>query len=241
MNKQMRELLGRHGFEFSKSKGQNFLIDANIPEKIVRLSGVDMSCGVLEIGPGIGALTALLSKAAGKVTAVELDKRLLPILKETLEGLDNVEIIQADILKLDISAVVNEKMPDMRACVCANLPYNITSPALTALIDSGVFDFITVMVQREVALRMCAKPGSRDYGAFSVYINYHTIPEILFDVPPECFYPRPGVTSSVVKLKIRPDRLLAPEDEKRFFKVVRAAFGQRRKTLANALCAVFAG
>ena len=235
----MRVLLDSHGFKFSKSMGQNFLVDANIPEKIVRLSGIDRECGVLEIGPGIGALTALLSDAAGKVTAVELDTKLLPILSETLSDRTNVEIVNGDILKLNIPALVLEKMPGLKHCVCANLPYNITSPALTVLIEAGVFQSITVMVQREVALRMCAKPGTADYGAFSVFINYHTHPEILFDVPPECFMPRPKVFSSVITMKIRKERLLQPEDEAKFFRVVRAAFGQRRKTLANALHAVF--
>lgn len=235
----MRALLGSHGFKFSKSMGQNFLIDANIPEKIVRLSGINQDYGVLEIGPGIGALTALLSGVAGKVTAVELDEKLLPILSETLSGRTNVEIVQGDILKLNIPALVNEKMPGLKHCVCANLPYNITTPTLTVLIESGIFESITVMVQREVALRMCAKAGTSDYGAFSVFINYHTQPEILFDIPPECFMPRPKVYSSVITMKTRPKPLLEPNDEVKFFRVVRAAFGQRRKTLVNALHAVF--
>ena len=235
----MRDLLGSHGFKFSKSMGQNFLIDANIPEKIVRLSGINQDYGVLEIGPGIGALTALLSGVAGKVTAVELDEKLLPILSETLSGRTNVEIVQGDILKLNIPALVNEKMPGLKHCVCANLPYNITTPTLTVLIESGIFESITVMVQREVALRMCAKAGTSDYGAFSVFINYHTQPEILFDIPPECFMPRPKVYSSVITMKTRPKPLLEHNDEVKFFRVVRAAFGQRRKTLVNALHAVF--
>jgi len=233
--KNVRELLEGHGFKFSKSKGQNFLIDANILEKIVRLSGVDETYGVLEVGPGIGALTVQLARAAGSVTAVELDERLLPILSVELEGFDNVEVILGDILKTDIAKLVNDKMQGLKPCVCANLPYNITSPAISALIDSGVFEFIIVMVQREVAMRMCAKAGSPDYGAFTVYVNYFTEPEILFDVPPGCFMPKPKVFSSVVKLKAREKRFLAPSEEKQFFRVVKAAFGQRRKTLVNAL------
>jgi len=236
------EALERQGFKFSKAMGQNFLIDANIPEKIVRLSGINKSCGVLEVGPGIGALTVFLSEAAGKVTAVELDERVIPILHERFDANNannNVDIVHEDVLKLNLAEFVKEKMPNMKYCVCANLPYNITSPALAAFIDADVFEFITVMVQREVAKRICAKPGSSDYGAFTVYANYYTEPKMLFDVPPECFIPRPKVTSSVITLTTRAECLLASEDEKRFFKVVRAAFGQRRKTLVNALFAVF--
>ncbi|MCL2402180.1 MAG: 16S rRNA (adenine(1518)-N(6)/adenine(1519)-N(6))-dimethyltransferase RsmA, partial [Oscillospiraceae bacterium] len=235
----IKSLLSQHGFKFSKSMGQNFLIDKNIPEKIVRLSGIDLSDGVLEVGPGAGALTAELSQSAGKITAVELDKRLIPILKTTLESRGNVEIVEGDILKLDIAALVQEKMPGMRYRVCANLPYNITTPALSAFIEAGVFESITVMIQKEVAERICAVPGTRQYGAFSVYANYHTEPEMLFDVPPECFMPRPSVVSSVVTLRPRRERMLSPEDERQFFRVVRAAFGQRRKTLVNALHAAF--
>jgi 16S rRNA (adenine1518-N6/adenine1519-N6)-dimethyltransferase len=235
----VRELLLKHGFRFSKSMGQNFLVDPNIPERIVNESGIDSLCGVLEIGPGIGALTVRLSEAAAKVTAVELDKKLLPILSETISNTCNVEIVQGDILKLDIAELVKEKMPNLRLCVCANLPYNITTPALTALIEAKVFDTITVMIQREVAKRICAKPGTADYGSFTVYANYHTIPKILFDVHPQCFMPKPSVFSSVISMKVRSERLLNKEDEKLFFRVVRAAFSQRRKTLANALHAEF--
>jgi len=237
--KAVRELLEKHGFRFSKSMGQNFLIDPNVPERIVNESGIDTSCGVLEIGPGIGALTVRLSEAAAKVTAVELDKKLLPILTETISNADNVEIVQGDILKLNIAELVKGKMPNLRLCVCANLPYNITTPALTALIEADVFDSITVMVQREVAKRICAKPGTEDYGSFSVFANYHTIPKILFDVNPQCFMPKPSVVSSVISMKVRSERPLNKEDEKLFFRVVRASFGQRRKTLANALHSEF--
>ena len=238
--KTIRELLNKYGFKFSKSMGQNFLIDGNIPEKIVRLSGIDEGCGVLEVGPGIGALTIELSRAAGRVTAVELDGRLLPILEEILIGQHNVDIVRGDILKLDIKKLVNEVMPGLKHHVCANLPYNITTPTLTAFISAGVFETITVMVQREVARRICADPGSKDYGAFSVYAQFHTKPQTLFDVPPECFMPRPKVFSSVVIMHARNERILSPEVETLFFSVVRAAFGQRRKTLANALFSAFA-
>ena len=234
-----RELLDSHGFSFQKSMGQNFLIDANIPEKIIRLSGVDESSGVLEVGPGLGALTVALSEVAGRVVAVELDRRLVPILRDRFAGAPNVEIVQGDILKMDVAGLVRERVPGLRRSVCANLPYNITTPSLTAFIDSGVFETITVMIQREVARRICAKPASPEYGAFSVFARYHAEPEILFDVPPDCFMPRPSVHSSVVMLKVRAERLLAPGDEAMFFRVVRAAFGQRRKTLLNALHAAF--
>ena len=234
----VRELLEGHGFRFSKSLGQNFLVDANIPEKIVRLSGIDEGCCVLEVGPGIGALTSVLCKVAGEVVAVELDGRLLPILRDVLDGCQNVEVVQGDILKMDIGQLVSGKISATKR-VCANLPYNITTPALTVLIEADVFESITVMIQREVAARICAKPGSPEYGAFTVYSNYHTKPEILFDVPPECFVPRPKVHSSVVTMKTRSEKLLNPVEEAAFFRVVRAAFGQRRKTLINALHAAF--
>jgi len=235
----VRELLRFHGIKLSKSKGQNFLADANIPAKIARMSGIDMSYGVLEVGPGLGALTSELCKVAGRVVAVELDKKLVPILSDIFSVQKNVEIIRGDILKLDIKQLVKEKMNGLECHVCANLPYNITTPAITAFIESGVFGSITVMVQKEVALRICAKPGSPEYGSFTVYSNYHTTPEILFDVPPECFIPRPKVISSVVKMKSKEKRLLEKEKEKVFFRVVRAAFGQRRKTLVNALSSAF--
>jgi len=235
----VRELLDSNGFSFSKSLGQNFLIDANVTEKIAKASGVDKSCGVLEVGPGAGALTWYLAKAAAKVVAVELDKRLADILEETIPDDANVEVVRGDILKLDIAGLVGEKMDGLKARACANLPYSITTPALTALISASVFEEITVMVQKEVARRICAPSGAREYGALSVFIQYHTFPVILFDVPPECFMPRPKVYSTVLTMKTRPESLLSSEAETLFFKIVRAAFNQRRKTLANALFAVF--
>jgi len=235
----IRDLLSVHGFKFSKSMGQNFLVDANIPEKIANQSGIDETCGVLEVGPGLGALTMALSRKACAVTSVELDKRLVPILKDIFAKHSNVNIVQGDILKLDIKKLVDEKMNGLKHHVCANLPYNITTPAITALVESKAFESITIMVQKEVAERICAKPGSPEYGAFTVYANYHAIPKILFDVPPECFTPRPKVTSSVVKMELKAGLMADKEDETSFFRVVRAAFGQRRKTLVNALFAVF--
>lgn len=237
----IKALLGRHGFRFSKSMGQNFLIEDWVPRDIADASGASPDSGVLEIGPGIGPLTAQLCARAGKVAAVELDRSLLPVLDETLADCSNVEILPADILKLDIPALVDEKFPGLVPMACANLPYNITTPVLTALIEARRFACIAVMIQREVALRICAAPGTADYGAFSVYCQYHTVPELLFDVGPECFVPAPKVTSSVIRMVPRSAPPEGVEDEKRFFRVVKAAFGQRRKTLLNALAAGLGG
>ena len=197
---EIKALLARHGFRFSKSMGQNFLIESWVPQDIAESSGAKEGYGVLEIGPGIGPLTKELAMRADRVVSVELDQSLLPILKETMEPYPNSEIVSGDILKVDIPALVQEKFQGLTPIVCANLPYNITSPVLTALIESGCFHAITVMIQREVAQRICALPGTSEYGAFSVYCQYHTAPEILFDVPPECFLPAPKVTSSVLRM-----------------------------------------
>ena len=237
----IRLLLGRHGFRFSRSMGQNFLIEGWVPDGLVEGAGVSLRNGVLEIVPCIGPLTMRLSNAATKVVAVELDRSLLPVLAETLAGRNNVEIIPGDILKLDIGALVDEKFSGLTPMACANLPYNITTPVLSALIDSRRFAQIAVMIQREVALRICAAPGTAEYGAFSIYCQYHTAPELLFDVGPECFVPAPKVTSSVVRMTPRHMPPIAVQDEKRFFRLVKAAFGQRRKTLLNALAAGLGG
>ena len=237
----IQALLGRHGFRFSKSMGQNFLIQGWVPDGLVEGAGVSRENGVLEVGPGIGPLTVRLARAASKVVAVELDRALLPVLAETLAGLDNVEVRAGDILKLDIGALVDETFPGLTPMACANLPYNITTPVLTALIEARRFACIAVMIQREVALRICAAPGTADYGAFSVYCQYHAVPELLFDVGPECFVPAPKVTSSVIRMVPRSAPPEGVEDEKRFFRVVKAAFGQRRKTLLNALAAGLGG
>ena len=237
----IRLLLGRHGFRFSRSMGQNFLIEGWVPDGLVEGAGVSLQNGVLEIGPGIGPLTMRLSNAATKVVAVELDRSLLPVLAETLAGRNNVEIIPGDILKLDIGALVDEKFSGLTPMACANLPYNITTPVLSALIDSRRCAQIAVMIQREVALRICAAPGTAEYGAFSIYCQYHTAPELLFDVGRECFVPAPKVTSSVVRMTPRHMPPITVQDEKRFFRLVKAAFGQRRKTLLNALTAGLGG
>ena len=237
---QIKALLARHGFRFSKSMGQNFLIEDWVPREIAKASGAHGDVGVLEIGPGIGCLTRELAGRAGKVVSVELDRSLLPILKETLAGRDNVEIVPGDILKLDIRQLV-QSMPWFSGfAACANLPYNITTPAVTALIEAKCFFAITVMIQKEVAQRICARPGSKEYGAFSVYCQYYTDPELLFEVPPDCFIPAPKVTSAVVRMVPRP----APEevdDPDHFFRVVKGAFALRRKTLLNSLSSVFGG
>ena len=231
----IKKLLSSHGFRFSKSMGQNFLTAAWVPEDIADAAQLDENTGVLEVGPGIGCLTEQLSMRAGKVVAVELDNALRPVLKETLDGKDNVEIVFGDILKQNIKELVNEKMSGMRHVVCANLPYNVTSPLITAFLEAECFDTATVMIQREVARRICARPGTADYGAFTVLVNWYAEPEMLFDVPPSCFIPQPKVTSSVIRLKMRSVPPVSVKDRTLFFRVVRAAFGMRRKTLTNAL------
>lgn len=237
--KSIKEILGRHGFHFSKSLGQNFLTAPWVTAQIAQDSQVDESCGVLEVGPGMGSLTTELAKAAGKVVAVEIDRALLPVLDETLSGYDNVTVIHGDILKEDVCALVKREFNGLRPLVCANLPYYITSPILTRLIDSRAFEAITVMLQKEVAERLCAKPGNSDYGAFTVYIEFYTQPEILFYVPADCFVPQPKVDSAVVRLKLRQEPPVKVEDEQFFFRVVHAAFAQRRKTLLNCLNSAF--
>ena len=238
--REIKSLLARHGFHFSKSMGQNFLIQSWVPRDIAAASGAGPGVGVLEIGPGIGPLTDRLAGRADRVVSVELDRSLLPVLAETMAGRDNVEIVPGDILKTDVPALVGEKLAGLTPIVCANLPYNITTPVLTALLEARCFASITVMIQREVARRICAAPGTPDYGAFSIYCQVHAGTELLFDVPPDCFLPAPKVTSSVLRLTPRP--LPAElEDAAFFFRVVRAAFAQRRKTLLNALGAAFGG
>lgn len=232
---EVKRLLDRHGFRFSKSMGQNFLVAAWVPEDIAASAGLDENTGVLEIGPGIGCLTNELAQRAGKVVSVELDKSLKKVLAETLAEHENVSIVYGDILKQDLNALVAEHFEGLRPVVCANLPYNVTSPVLTKLINSGLFDSITVMVQREVAKRMCAAPNTADYGAFSVFVQWHCEAQLLFDVPAGCFIPQPKVTSSVIRLTRRNSPVAQVKDEEKMFSVVRAAFNQRRKTLVNAL------
>ena len=235
----MKPLLAEHGFHFSKAKGQNFLIASWVPENIACESGVTKEVGVLEIGPGIGPLTQQLCLNAGKVCAVELDKRLAPILKQTVGEFNNLEIIWDDVLNQDIAALVAEKFPGLRPMACANLPYYITSPILTALLEAECFSSVTVMVQKEVAQRIAAQAGSEDYSAFTVFCQYYAEPAILFDVPAHCFLPQPKVTSAVITLRTREEKPWDIDDEKIFFRTVRASFAMRRKKLANGLAAGF--
>ncbi len=234
---ELRALLERHGFSFSRGLGQNFLTAAWVPERIVDSAALDGNTLAVEIGPGVGCLTVELAKRAGKVLSVEKDETLRPVLAETLAGLENAEVLFADALRLDLAAAVREKRGALpRAVACANLPYNVTSDAVMAMLEAESFERITVMVQREAALRFCALPGDKDFNAASVLVRWYAEPEILFDVPPDCFTPRPKVTSSVLALTPRAARA-AGAHGRLFPRVVRAAFAQRRKTLCNALCA----
>ena len=235
----MKPLLAEHGFHFSKAKGQNFLIASWVPESIARESGVESDVGVLEIGPGIGPLTQQLALRAGKVCAVEVDDRLKPILGLTVGEFDNVEIVWGDILKRSIPELVAEKLPGLRPMACANLPYYITSPILTALLEAECFEAVTVMVQKEVAQRIAARPGTADYSAFTVFCQYYAQPELLFDVPAHCFLPQPKVTSTVITLRTRKSRPWEILDTDVFFRTVRASFAMRRKKLSNGLTSGF--
>ncbi len=233
---ELKGLLNRHGFRFSRSLGQNFLIDPQIPRRIAQASGADGRTGVLEIGPGVGALTRELCRRAGRVVAVELDARLEPVLGETMAEFDNFTLLQGDVLKLDLPRLAEESFPGLTPVVCANLPYNITTPVLTRLVESRIFTAMTVMVQREVARRIAAEPGTPDYGAFSVFMQYYTQPELVFEVPPESFLPAPKVWSAVLHCRVREAPAVGTAcGEAFFFRVVRSAFAQRRKTLVNSL------
>ena len=232
-------LLQRHGFRFSKSMGQNFLTAAWVPQQIAAESGITAADGALEIGPGVGCLTAELAKAAGRVTAIELDERLRGVLGETLADFDNVSVVFADALKADLPVICAETLGERPWKVCANLPYNVTTPLITAFLEAGCFESVTVMIQKEVAQRLCAAPGTGEYGAFSVLVQWYAEPKLLFDVPPHCFVPQPKVTSAVVRMDRRTAPPASVDDEKLFFRTVRAAFAQRRKTLSNALRSAF--
>ena len=231
----IRAVLGRHGFHFSKSLGQNFLTDESVPRRIAEMSGASECGNAIEVGPGMGCLSAELCRRADQVVAVELDRALMPVLAETLADYDNFEVVHGDVLETDLAALCKEKFGDGKAIACANLPYYITTPAITALLESGAFEQVTVMVQKEVAQRICSPAGKGDYGAFSVFCQYYAEPELLFDVPASCFIPQPKVTSAVLKLTMRKETVCEIKSETMFFKVVRAAFAQRRKTLLNAL------
>ena len=234
---EIRRLLDTYGFHFSKSMGQNFLIDASVPERIAESAEADRDCAVLEIGPGIGCLTSELSERAGKVISVELDRSLKPLLGETLSGCENTEVLFADVMKLDLEELIREKLTLPVKIVCANLPYNITTPLLTELIRTEQFERICVMIQKEVAERICARPGKKDYGAFSLFVQWYYEPELLFSVSPHCFMPQPKVTSAVIRLRKRSEPPAEVRDTELMFRIIRAAFNQRRKTLVNALSA----
>lgn len=231
-----KEIIEKYGFAFQKRFGQNFLIDSNVVEKIVREAGVTKDDYVLEIGPGIGTMTQILCENAREVAAVEIDTNLIPILKETLSYYDNVTVINEDILKVDINALANEKNGGKPIKVVANLPYYITTPIIMGLFESHVpIDSITIMVQKEVADRMQVGPGTKDYGALSLAVQYYARPEIVLNVPPSCFMPRPGVGSAVIRLTRHTVNPVQVDDSEYMFKLIRASFNQRRKTLANGL------
>lgn len=231
----IQALLLRHGFRFSKSMGQNFLIADWVPRNTAEASGADKNSGVLEVGPGIGPLTRELCQRAGKVVSVELDHRLYPVLAETLSEYDNFTLVEGDILKQDLSALVAEHFTGLRPILCANLPYNITTPLLTACVKAKCFTSMTVLIQKEVAQRICAQPGTADYGAFSLLMQYYTEPELLFTVPNTCFLPMPKVTSAVIRCITREKPPVAVQSEAMLWRAVKAGFALRRKTLANSL------
>ena len=230
------EVLQKYQFRFQKKYGQNFLIDTHVLDKIIRESAVSKEDLVIEIGPGIGTLTQYLAEAAREVIAIEIDKNLIPVLQDTLSEYDNVSIINEDVLKVDIEKLAEERNGGKPVKVVANLPYYITTPIIMGLLESKVpLDSITVMVQKEVADRMKTTPGSKDYGALSLAVQYYAIPEIVANVPPNCFMPRPAVGSAVIRLKCHHEPPVEVTDEKLMFQLIRAAFNQRRKTLSNAI------
>lgn len=232
----IKDILSRHGFTFSKSLGQNFLINPSVCPKMAELSGADKGVGVIEIGPGIGVLTNELCKLADKVVAIELDKRLLPVLEETLGEYDNLKVVNADVLETDLHKLIEEEFSGMEVVVCANLPYYITSPVIMKLLEDKLpISAITVMVQKEAAQRICAEVGSRQSGAVTVSVNYYAKPEMLFSVSAGSFMPAPKVDSAVIRLNVLDEPPVKVNDEKKFFSVVKASFSQRRKVISNSL------
>jgi 16S rRNA (adenine1518-N6/adenine1519-N6)-dimethyltransferase len=234
----IRSVLERHGFRFSKALGQNFLVNPSVCPRMAAQSGAGPGVGVLEIGPGIGVLTRELSALAEKVVSIELDERLLPVLEETLSGYGNVKIVHGDVMKVDLKRLLNEEFSGMEIVVCANLPYYITSPVIMRLLEEKLpIRALTVMVQKEAADRLCAQPGTRACGAVSMAVQYYAEPEILFQVSRGSFLPPPNVDSSVIRLQLRREPPVSLWDEKLFFRLVKAAFGQRRKTVLNSAAA----
>ena len=234
----VKDLCARHGFQLSKGFGQNFIVNPGVCPKMVEAAGIDREWGALEIGPGIGVLTKELAQRAGKVVSIEVDDRLPPLLDETLAGLDNVRIVMGDVLKTDLAALIEEEFSGMPVAVCANLPYYITSPIVMKLLEERLpIRHITVMVQKEAAQRLCAAPGTRQAGAVSYAVHYYARPKVLFTVQPGSFFPPPKVTSAVIQLALHDAPPVTPADEKAMFRTIRASFGQRRKTVANAASA----
>ena len=232
----IKDILSRHGFTFSKSLGQNFLINPSVCPRMAELSGAGKKVGVIEIGPGIGVLTNELCKLADKVVAIELDKRLLPVLEETLGEYDNLKVVNADVLETDLHKLIEEEFSGMEVVVCANLPYYITSPVIMKLLEDKLpISAITVMVQKEAAQRICAEVGSRQSGAVTVSVNYYAKPEMLFSVSAGSFMPAPRVDSAVIRLNVLDEPPVKVNDEKKFFSVIKAAFSQRRKVISNSL------
>ena len=235
---QIKEVLSRHGFHFSKALGQNFLINGSVCPRMAAECGAGECKGVIEVGPGIGVLTWELSQVAQKVAAIELDQRLFPVLEETLAGCGNVKIVPGDVMKLDLHQLIREAFGGGPVCVCASLPYYITSPVILRLLEEELpLTAITVMVQKEAAQRLCAPPGSRECGAVSVAVHYRSVPQVLFPVGRGSFMPPPKVDSAVIRLDLRKEPPVKVRDEDWFFKVSRAAFAQRRKTAANSISA----
>lgn len=234
----VRALCARHGFSLSKQFGQNFIVNPGVCPKIVEASGIGESFGVIEIGPGIGVLTQELAKRAKKVVAIEVDERLPAILDETLAEFANVRVVTGDVLKTDLDALIRDEFPGLRVAVCANLPYYITSPIVMKLLEERLpIEHITVMVQHEAAQRLCAEPGTREAGAVTYAVHYYAQPKLLFTVSPGSFYPAPKVTSAVIRLALHKAPPVAARDEAAMFRVIRAAFGQRRKTAVNSISA----
>ena len=232
----IKEILGKHGFTFSKSLGQNFLINPSVCPRMAELSGADKGVGVIEVGPGIGVLTNELCKLADKVVAIELDKRLLPVLDETLAEYDNLKVVNADVLEIDLHKLIEDEFQGMEVVVCANLPYYITSPVIMKLLEEKLpISAITVMVQKEAAQRICAEVGSRESGAVTVSVNYYAQPQMLFSVSAGSFMPAPKVDSAVMRLDVLKTPPVEVKDEKKFFAVIKSAFSQRRKVISNSL------
>lgn len=232
----IRDVLSRHGFSFSKGLGQNFLINPTVCPRMAEMGNAQPGWGMIEIGAGVGVLTAELAQRADKVVCIEIDSRLLPILDETLAEYDNIKIVNQDVLKVDLHKLIAEEFPNMPVAVCANLPYYITSPIIMNLLESRLpISSLTVMVQKEAAQRICAMPGSREVGAVSIAVRYYCEPKVLFQVSRGSFMPAPDVDSTVIRLDIRKQPAVDVKREEDFFRVVKAAFSQRRKTLSNTL------